>query len=148
MSSAAKLLDRLERVRQTGSGRWLARCPAHEDRSPSLSIRALDDGRVLINCFAGCEAGNVLSAICLTMSDLFPEGVREHSYAACHASISAADLLIALDHELTVAIMILEDIVTRRTANHGQVRRLCQAAARVGKARHMVNPMKASRHAA
>jgi hypothetical protein len=135
--SGAQLLDRLGRVKQTGSGRWLARCPAHQDKSPSLSIRALDDGRWLINCFAGCEAGDVLSAIGLTMSDLFPERLREHSYAASHSSIPAADLLIALDHELIVAALILEDVVTRRTVNAAQVQRLCQAAARVGKARDL-----------
>jgi hypothetical protein len=140
--SSAQLLDRLERLRHTGSGRWIARCPAHEDKSPSLSIRALDDGRVLINCFAGCEPGDVLSAIGLTMSDLFPERLREHSYAASHSSIPAADLLIALDHELTVSVLILEDVVTRRTVNAGQVQRLCQAAARVGKARDLSHAAK------
>jgi hypothetical protein len=135
MSAVVELLDRLERVKQTGSARWLARCPAHQDKSPSLSIRALDDGRVLINCFAGCEPGDVLSAVGLTMSNLFPKILREHSYAACHSSIPAADLLIALDHELTVAVLILEDVLSRRTVNAGQVQRLCQAAARVGRAR-------------
>jgi hypothetical protein len=142
MSAAVKLLDRLGRVKQTGSGRWLARCPGHEDRSPSLSIRALDDGRVLINCFAGCEPGDVLLAVGLTMSDLFPERLREQSYAAYHSSIPASDLLIALDHELAVAVLILEDVVTRRTVSAGQVQRLCQAAARVGKARDLSHPAK------
>ena len=41
---AAKLLDRLPGVRKTGPGRWIAPCPAHEDRRPSLSIRELEDG--------------------------------------------------------------------------------------------------------
>jgi hypothetical protein len=140
--SATQLLARLERVKQTGSGRWLARCPAHQDKSPSLSVRALDDGRWLINCFAGCEPGDVLSSIGLTMSDLFPERLREHSYAATHSSIPAGDLLIALDHELTVAVLILEDVLTRRTVNASQVQRLCQAAARVGKARDLSHAAK------
>ena len=37
--TAATILDRLDGVRPTGDGRWIARCPAHDDRSPSLSIR-------------------------------------------------------------------------------------------------------------
>jgi hypothetical protein len=49
MGSVA-LLDHLERVKQTGPGRWIARCPAHEDRSPSLSVRELEDGRLLRLC--------------------------------------------------------------------------------------------------
>ena len=44
--SADVLLSILEGVKRTGPGRWMARCPAHGDKSPSLSIRELDDGRV------------------------------------------------------------------------------------------------------
>lgn len=58
--SAGALLARLDAVKPTGPGRWLARCPAHEDRSPSLSIRELDDGRTFVHCFAGCYALEVL----------------------------------------------------------------------------------------
>ena len=66
------LLARLESVRSTGRGRWLARCPAHEDRSPSLSIAEGDDGRTLINCFSGCGAAEIVAAVGLELSDLFP----------------------------------------------------------------------------
>ena len=58
------------------------------------------------------------------------------------------DLLVIVDHEVTVAMLILNDIVTGRTVNQGQVLRLCQAAARIGKARDMVHPTKAIPHAA
>lgn len=146
--SAAKILDRLEAVKQTGAGRWLARCSAHPDKSPSLTICETDQGMTLIHCFAGCEPGDVLAAVGLTMSDLFPERLPKHSYPASHSSIPARDLLVILDHELTVAALILNDIVTRRTASEPQRQRLCQAAARVAKARDMANPAKLSRHAA
>src|SRR5258705_401497 len=117
MSAGTRFLDRLQRVRQTGPCRWVASCPAHQDRSPSLSIRELEDGRLLLHCFGGCETGDLLAAIGLTMSDLFPDGLSEHSYPTSHSSIPARDLLVILDHETTVAVLILNDIVTRRTAN-------------------------------
>ena len=63
-------------ARPAGEGRWTAKCPAHEDRSPSLSIRETSDCRVLLHCFAGCETQDVLSAVGLTFSDLFPESDR------------------------------------------------------------------------
>jgi len=75
MSAADLLLSRLDGVRRTGPGRWIARCPAHDDRGPSLSTRELDDGRVLLHCFAGCPINAVLDAIGLTFSDLFPERI-------------------------------------------------------------------------
>lgn len=64
------LLPRLEGVRRAGRG-WIARCPAHEDRSPSLSIGAGDDGRVLVHCFGGCPVSDVLAAVGLSVNDLF-----------------------------------------------------------------------------
>jgi hypothetical protein len=70
--SAEKLLERLKKVRCTGRGRWVACCPAHNDHNPSLSLRELDDGRVLMKCFAGCAVYDVVSCVGLDLSDLFP----------------------------------------------------------------------------
>jgi DNA primase len=47
------LLSRLTGLKQTAKG-WVALCPAHADKSPSLSIRLADDGKILLHCFAGC----------------------------------------------------------------------------------------------
>ena len=49
------LLSRLERVGKTTSG-WKACCPGHLDSTPSLSASLGDDGRILLKCFAGCDA--------------------------------------------------------------------------------------------
>lgn len=77
MSRLAYVEDAL-RAHGCKGGRGLWTCPAHEDRSPSLSVNEGDDGRVLINCFAGCEAAAVVEAIGLNLRDLFdgrpPEG--------------------------------------------------------------------------
>jgi hypothetical protein len=72
MTPAELLLSRLEGMKRTGRG-WIAKCPAHKDGSPSLSISEGDDGRVLLRCFAGCSAAAVVSAIGLQLADLFPE---------------------------------------------------------------------------
>ena len=58
-------------ARRAGRGRFMARCPAHDDSSPSLSIREGRNGRVLVRCFAGCALDAVLDARGLRMSDLF-----------------------------------------------------------------------------
>ncbi|PAP91796.1 DUF7146 domain-containing protein [Mesorhizobium wenxiniae] len=42
---------------------WMARCPVHDDRSPSLSISAGKDGKVLVRCHAGCEQRDVIAAL-------------------------------------------------------------------------------------
>jgi hypothetical protein len=48
--------------RKAGGG-WTARCPAHDDRNPSLSIRDADDGKVLVHCFAGCDQRSVIEEL-------------------------------------------------------------------------------------
>ncbi|MFN7374497.1 MAG: DUF3987 domain-containing protein [bacterium] len=62
--------------RKVGAG-WCARCPAHDDRNPSLSIHAGDDGRALVNCHAGCTFEAVCGAVWLNPADLFtPDPIR------------------------------------------------------------------------
>jgi hypothetical protein len=71
--SIENLLSRLERVKSVGKHQFKACCPAHKDKSPSLAVRLLDDGRILIRCMAECPTDEVLDAIGLSMTDLFPE---------------------------------------------------------------------------
>jgi hypothetical protein len=54
-------------------GRWQARCPAHDDTRPSLSISEGNDGRALIHCYAGCPTEKIVAALGLTLADLFPD---------------------------------------------------------------------------
>lgn len=72
ISPAERLLERLERVKKTRPDRWQARCPAHDDRSPSLAISANPDGTILIRCWAGCSAADIVAALGLQLRDLFP----------------------------------------------------------------------------
>jgi hypothetical protein len=64
---------RLVDYRLTGE-RWLAKCPAHADRAPSLSISEGRGGRVLLHCHAGCSLPAILQAARLSMKQLFPRG--------------------------------------------------------------------------
>lgn len=66
-----RVLARLEGV-QGHEPQWSARCPAHPDRSPSLSVGIGDDGRALVYCQAGCELDAILAALHLEETDLFP----------------------------------------------------------------------------
>ncbi len=70
------VIARLEQVggapRPQPSGGWMARCPAHDDQTPSLSISESDDGKVLLHCHAGCKVAMIVTALSLTIKDLFP----------------------------------------------------------------------------
>ncbi len=69
---AAAFLERLEGVRSRGPGRWSTRCPAHADRSPSLSVCEVEN-KILVHCFSGCEPRRIVGALGLAMVDLFTD---------------------------------------------------------------------------
>jgi hypothetical protein len=87
-----KLLSRLENVKRTGPGRWIARCPAHADKRASLSVRELEDGRILVHDFAGCSVQEVVAAVGLDMAALFPEREIQHGKPE-RRPIPATDIL-------------------------------------------------------
>jgi 5S rRNA maturation endonuclease (ribonuclease M5) len=65
------LVQRLN-AKQTGNNQYAAHCPAHDDKTPSLSIATGDDGRILLHCQAGCPLENIIWALGITSQDLFP----------------------------------------------------------------------------
>lgn len=82
-----ELLPLLKEVREMGPSTWIAQCPAHDDHDPSLSIKE-SDGKILLYCHAGCPTEHVVSALGLTMADLFgdpttmgrPKIAKEYDY--------------------------------------------------------------------
>ena|SRR5437763_2998497 len=78
MSEVVADVARRFNARRSGKG-YIAKCPAHDDRKPSLSIDEGVDGRALVICRAGCALNLVLSAAGLTINDLFPAPTRQPS---------------------------------------------------------------------
>ena len=75
------VLDRLEGVRPSGTGKWQARCPAHEDRRPSLSVTIGDDGKLLLYCHGGCSFDEICRALGIQPRELFPpKGLPHRSH--------------------------------------------------------------------
>lgn len=67
-----EVLSHFRNVKRSG-GYHTATCPCHDDRQNSLSIKQQDDGKISIQCYAGCDIGGVLAAVGLTWDDLYPE---------------------------------------------------------------------------
>jgi hypothetical protein len=98
------LISKLDKVRPTGRGTWIACCPAHADKSPSLTIRETDDEIILLHCFAGCSALEIVDAVGLEMADLFPP--RQHHGKPERRPFPAADVLRALASEALVVASV------------------------------------------
>lgn len=133
--SADLILARLEGVRRYRDDGWRAKCPAHEGKSPnSLAIKQVDDGRVLLHCFAGCAAVEVLSAIGLELHDLFPDkrpDARPLPSAQRVPRLAARDALEVLEVESSTVFVVASDMLHRREISETDFTRLARAVARI-----------------
>jgi hypothetical protein len=134
--SAAAIVERLRGTRRTGDGRWIAKCPAHEDRRASLSIRELGDGRVLVHCFTGCQVEAILAAVDLEFEALFPPRSIERA-AGVRPAVPASDVLRAIVDELDVVMVVAGDLAQGRLVSETDFARLRLARERIGAAREV-----------
>lgn len=130
MADTAEFLSRLDGVRRSGPGRWLAKCPAHDDRSPSLSIRESEDGRTLITCFAGCDAGAVSGSVGLTLRDLFPNGSTVAARGV-RSPVPASDVLEAIEGDALTVAVIAADLARGEEVTKERREKLLGAAGRI-----------------
>lgn len=145
MSAAVDLvLSRLDGVRRSARG-WAVRCPAHDDRTASLSIAAADDGRVLLHCFAGCEVADVLAAIGLQVGDLFPRRITHASTPAERAAAREAfrrnawaAALGVLSRESFVVQIAAADVRAGAALTDSDAQRLALACERIDRAREVL----------
>ncbi len=130
--SFATLQDRLDGVKHTGPGRFMARCPAHDDRSPSLGVKDCGDGFTIVNCLAGCETEDVLAAVGLSFSDLYPERIGpEHSYKPVRQRFDARQVLRVLRSEANLVAIAAENIAEGITLSDEDRDRVFNAACRI-----------------
>jgi hypothetical protein len=138
MSDVGEITARLQGVKSSGQDRWIARCPAHEDRSPSLAVRALPDGRVLMHCFAGCDTEAILGAIGLKFTDLFAEPLAHH-FAPTRAPFSAREALECLTGESAIVLIVGSDIADGKGCTPKDADRLALALGRITAAMEVVH---------
>jgi hypothetical protein len=132
--SADLLLSKLDGVRRIGEGRWLARCPAHQDKRPSLSVKETPDGVVLIKCWSsGCSAAQVVGAVGLNMADLFPPRPADPAHAGKpeRRPFPAADILRAIGFEALVVACAAETLARGEPLAQADHERLRLAVSRI-----------------
>jgi hypothetical protein len=136
--SAQDLISRLHKVKSQRRGNWLACCPAHEDKTPSMTIRELDDGRVLVHCFSGCSVESILGAVGLEFDALFPEKPVEYAKPE-RRPFNAHDVLEALCFELSVVNVIACDMHKGKAISQVDYDRLGVATERIKEAIRLTN---------
>lgn len=131
MTPSDKFLARVElKNHKPGDRSGIFKCPAHDDKRASASWRELDDGRLLIHCFAGCRPDEILSAIGLEIGDLFPERSENHKSGE-RRPFSAIDALRCVSFECLVVVAAATTLANGKPLSADDRERILVAAERI-----------------
>ena len=142
---AQKILSRLDRVKRRPTppkisgvpchAAWWAKCPAHPDTNPSLSVLERTDGSISIRCWVGCTLDQILSAKGLRRADLFPRPAVEYEGSTSHLPVRprvpVRELLTNLTTSLRVISGAASDILEGGELSTDALRQLHESAAEV-----------------
>lgn len=128
------LLERLSKVRSFGRNSWRACCPAHGGTNPTaLSIKEEHDGRILLHCFQGCSASDIVSSVGLELSDLFEEPIAHHK-PPVQKKFYASDILAGIKFECQIVLFAAFELRKNKPMTEADLERLQVAYERIREA--------------
>lgn len=98
----------LDKCKQTGNNKYMAICPAHKDKSPSLSVTQGQNGRIVVYCFAGCSLQEIATSLNLKVSDFFAEDREQENNFVPKVKLDA------ISHRLFFCTIFLSDVSAKR----------------------------------
>lgn len=139
---AQVLLARLDGVRSAGHG-WVARCPAHDDKRPSLSVAEGREGRLLVHCFGGCQTADVLVAVGLELRDLYPGRINGTPLSLADRKAMTERSRLArwraawnsIAREVALVEVAARELAAGQVLDAAEVERIAEAAQRIAEAR-------------
>ena len=126
MSNIDALLSKLDKVRSNGNGKWLACCPAHNDKSPSLAIKETEDDKILIHCFSGCAVADIVAAVGLELSDLMPDNPT-YQKGARPPKFNKYELFDRVVFEATILSLGIRQLLNLEDLSQADLLRVVQA---------------------
>ncbi len=126
MSNLDTILNQLDKVKAYGNNKWLACCPAHNDKHPSLKVTMTDDGKILIKCWAGCDISAVLKALSIEMADLFPDKIS-YTKGSKPPKFNRIELFDRLVYEALILYVAIQQLQQGKPLNDVDALRVEQA---------------------
>jgi len=115
-----QFLSKLDKVRARGHNKWIALCPVHDDKTPSLAISLAEGDRLLFHCF-GCGANGIeiCNALGIDASELFPPTDKTHKRE--RVPFPADQILAALAQEATILELAANDMAHGKSVDEQRV---------------------------
>lgn len=133
---AEDFVSRLDKPRQISRGRWVACCPAHADKTPSLSIAEGDDGRTLLHCFAGCALDEIVGAVGVKLSEIMP--ADRPMPLRGKRTFSPTQMLEAMEVNATIVALLAADMANGKTLAKAEKDKLFSIAGEFAQALELV----------
>jgi hypothetical protein len=133
---ADAFLSRLDKVQPRGGpASWIARCPAHNDKHPSMTIAEIE-GTVLVHCFAGCSIEDILAAVGMEYGALFPDKPSSNR-RPFKKPFPAEAVLAVMAFEALVVLISANDMAAGKQLSDDDRKRLSVAAIRLSTAKDL-----------
>lgn len=130
-------VSRLSKAKRTGNDSYIACCPAHADKSPSMTVREVEDGMLLVHCFAGCGIDDIAGAIGFSISDLMPDKQPDELRKSRRIPFSPSDVLACTKNDAALLYVVMCDLDKGILLTEKQVKEAKKAAARIYSAANM-----------
>jgi len=137
MSDYLQLLERFDKLKQTAPDGWIACCPAHEDKGPSLSVKDTGD-RLLLHCFAGCTFRDIADAIGARPSQFFAGGYDRREFDKKHR-VPWRDIVVVLRSEMWILVGIASQLKQGKPLSEQDQSLLIEAGRRIEQAWRAAN---------
>jgi hypothetical protein len=130
-------ISRLSKAKRTGNDSYIACCPAHADKSPSMTVREVEDGMLLVHCFAGCGIDDIAGAIGFSISDLMPDKQPDELRKSRRIPFSPSDVLACAKNDAALLYVVMCDLDKGILLTEKQVKEAKKSAARIYSAANM-----------
>jgi hypothetical protein len=127
------LLGKLQKVKSRGRDSWVACCPAHDDKSPSLKLD-IKNNKILIKCWSGCSTEDILGAVGMDFHDIMPDKPIYHRSSPGKPTLYASDALRILKVESMIITLCASDIKHKRPIADEDYQRVLLAMERINAA--------------
>jgi len=132
--SIGKILNNLQKVKKTGNGKFMACCPAHQDKTASLVISDNGEGKIMLHCFAGCDTYAILSSIGLDWADVMPENSSHDNEKPVKQVIYASEGMRLIRFEAQIVMLCAFKLKNNTPLSLDDLNRLETAMQRINKA--------------
>lgn len=131
------LLGRVQKAKRSGRDSWIACCPAHQDKNPSMTIREVEEGKLLVHCFAGCSIEEIVSSIGITLADLMPERSPDAIRRPSAVPFNARDVMTCIQSDAGLLCVFIASVTKGEKITSEEAANAYKAAARIVAATRM-----------